>query len=57
MLLAFLSSASVEVTAARLGISPHTVRNHLKSLSRKYQVSSAVELACKDLGTLGEALV
>ena len=56
VLMAFLSCGSVSETAARLRISQYTVRNHLKSLFRKFQVSSAVELVCKALGTLGQDL-
>ncbi len=57
VLMAFLSSGSVSETATRLRISQFTARNHLKSLFRKFRVSSAVELVCKALGTLGQDLV
>lgn len=57
VLLAFLSTASVDETAAWVDLSRRTVKNHLKSLFRKYQVSSQVELVCKVLGTLGEDIV
>lgn len=40
----FVAGSSVFTMAERLSISPHTVRNHLKSLFRKYGVSSQQEL-------------
>jgi len=38
------SGVSVNTTARELGISPHTVRNHLKACFRKAGVHTQIEL-------------
>lgn len=54
VLLAYLSGGSADAVATRLNISKNTVRNHLRGLMGKYEVTSGVELVCKALGVLGE---
>jgi len=44
---ALVSAKPVKQIAATLNISPHTVRNHLKSIFRKLNVGSQVELVAK----------
>ena len=52
---ALVSAKPVKQIAASLNISPHTVRNHLKSSFRKLNVGSQVELVAKL--TMGPSLV
>ena len=49
-----MRGGSADQMAAELGISTHTVRNHLKAIYRKLAVSSRAELAAAMTHRIGD---